>query len=204
MAEAYGDPQTRARILDAAWALIEDGDEVTMGAVAARAEVSRQAVYLHVGDRSGLLTALVGHMDQALGLDEHASQVFAAPTGLEALHRLVAMVTEHHPRIIGVARVLDAERLSDPDAAAAWHDRMTSRLHGSRLIVQRLADEDRLAPAWDVDTAAALLYTLLLPRLWDELVTGQRWSSGQYREHVTTLLTRALIDDASAPSRPDI
>lgn len=203
MAEEYGAPETRARILDAAWDLIEEGDEVTMGAVAARAEVSRQAVYLHVGDRSGLLTALVGHMDRALGLDERARQVFAAPTGAEALQRLVAMIAEHHPRIIGVARVLDAARQSDPDAAAAWDDRMASRLQGSQSIVQRLADEGRLAPTWDVDTAATLLYALTLPRLWDEFINGQGWSSAQYRDHLTTLLTRTLIRDTAPPSRSD-
>lgn len=191
--DAYGDPVTRTAILDAAWALIEAGADATMGAVADRAGVSRQAVYLHVGDRGGLLTALVGHMDHSLGLDDQARQVFAAPTSIEALDRLIAMIADHHPRIIGVARVLDAARHSDPDAAAAWQDRMASRLHGARMIVQRLADEDRLAPQWDLDTAATLLYTLTLPRVWDELVTAQGWTPDRYRDQLTTLLRSAFV-----------
>lgn len=191
--EAYGDPATRSRILDAAWALTEQGAEVTMGAVAAHAGVSRQAVYLHVGDRAGLLTALVEHMDRSLGLDAQARQVFTAPTGLEALKRLVAMIADHHPRIIGVARVLDAARLTDPDAAAAWDDRMAGRLDGARRIVRRLADEGQLTPTWDLETAATLLYTLTLPRVWDELVIRQGWTPDRYREQLTALLCAAFV-----------
>jgi len=52
-----GDPATRARILTAARALLEEhpGVAPSMGAVARFAGVSRQALYLHFDDRAGLL-----------------------------------------------------------------------------------------------------------------------------------------------------
>ncbi|MDH3426552.1 MAG: TetR/AcrR family transcriptional regulator, partial [Acidimicrobiia bacterium] len=55
----YGDPSTRARILDATWELVaEQGAGLKLSEVASRASVSRQAIYLHFGDRPGLLVAL--------------------------------------------------------------------------------------------------------------------------------------------------
>ena len=200
--QEYGDPATRTRILEAARALTEEGADVTMGAVATRAGVSRQAVYLHVGDRTGLLTALVDHMDRSQGVGDEVKAVFAAPTGVDALERLVAMITRHHPRIIGVARVLDAARLTDPDAAAAWQDRMANRRRGARLIIQRIADEGRLAPPWDVDAAATLLYALTLPQLWDELVSTQNWNADQYRDYLTALLQAAFVRPAGEARPP--
>ena len=191
--EPYGDPTTRARILDAAWDLVETGQDVAMGAVARRAGVSRQAVYLHVGDRTGLLVALVDHMDRSLGLDERAREVFTAPSAVDALERLVAMLTVAHGRIAGVARVLDAARLTDPDARAAWDDRMRRRVAGSRHIVQRLADEGRLAAGWDVGSAGDLLYALTLPAGWDALVGDRGWDAEAYRDRLTTVLRAVLV-----------
>ena len=68
-APKYGDPQTRARILDVTQQLIAArGSNLTLSEVADAAAVSRQALYLHFGDRTGLLVALVNHMDSTLEL----------------------------------------------------------------------------------------------------------------------------------------
>lgn len=190
---SYGDPATRTRILDVTWRLIEDGDDATMAAVAKAAGVSRQAVYLHFGDRGGLLLALVEHMDRSLGIEELVPWVFGAPTGVEALERLVTVLARLHERIIGVARVFDAARLTDPDVAAAWDDRMAGRREAHRRVFQRIADEDRLADGWDVATAARLAYVLTLPRVWDELVVRGDWDSERYVEHLTALLRDGFV-----------
>ena len=190
---SYGDPATRTRILDVTWRLIEDGDDATMAAVAKAAGVSRQAVYLHFGDRRGLLLALVEHMDRSLGIEELVPWVFGAPTGVEALERLVTVLARFHERIMGVARVFDATRLTDPDVAAAWDDRMAGRREAHGRVFQRIADEDRLADGWDVATAARLAYVLTLPRVWDELVVRGDWDSERYVEHLTALLRDGFV-----------
>ncbi|MCB0952277.1 MAG: helix-turn-helix transcriptional regulator, partial [Microthrixaceae bacterium] len=78
----YGDPETRNRILEAAWSLLaEHGAQIKLADVAARASVSRQALYLHFGDRAGLLVALVNHMDESLDLGESLVEVYSAPDG---------------------------------------------------------------------------------------------------------------------------
>lgn len=192
---SYGSPDTRVRILDAAWALIEErGVEVTMADVARAADVSRQAVYLHFTNRSGLLTGLVEHMDRTLRLAELLRPVREAASGREALERMIAVHAAYHERIIGVARVLDAARHRDPDVAGAWEDRMAGRREEHRRIAQRLADDGELAPGWDVETAGLLFYTVTLPRTWDELVTERGWDTDRYREQMTRMVTRALLD----------
>lgn len=186
--------QTRDRILDAAWQLIEQrGAEITMAEVAKACGLSRQAVYLHFTNRSGLLIGLVEHMDRQLRLADLLQPVRDAATGREALERMVAAHATYHERIIGVARLLDAARQRDPDVAAAWEDRMAGRREQHRRIVQRIADDGQLAPGWDVETAGLLFYTVTLPHVWDELVTHRGWSPAQYREHLVHMLTRALL-----------
>lgn len=193
-ASPSGNPETRARILDAAWRLIEErGVGVTMTDVAKAAGLSRQAVYLHFASRSGLLVGLVEHMDRELGLGDLVQPVWTARSGREALEHMIAVHARYHERIIGVARLLDAARQRDPDVAVAWEDRMSRRRTAHRRIVQRIADDGHLAPGWDVEAASLLFYAVTLPRVWDELVTALGWSPEQYRAHLTRLLTRALL-----------
>lgn len=192
----YGDPRTRTRILEAAHSLLEEhGLAMTMAQVAAAADVSRQAVYKHVGNRSGLMVGLVAHLDEVLGLGELTRPVRDAASGREALAAMVAVHATYHERIIGFTRQAEAVRHSDPAVAAAWEDRMAGRREAHRAIIQRIADEGELADGWDVETAAILFYTVTLPRTWDELVIERGWTTEQYREHVTRLLTRALLSE---------
>lgn len=192
----YGSPATRLRILEAARTLIEDeGLQITMARVAEAAGVSRQALYKHVGSRSGLLVQLVGHLDDVLGLADLVAPVREAATGREALEAMVAVHAVYHQRIIGFTRQAEALRHTDDAVAAAWEDRMAGRRVAHREIVERLADEGELADGWDVDSGALLFYTVTLPRLWDELVVEQGWTIEKYREHVTRLLVRGFLAD---------
>ena len=84
-AAVYGDPATRRRILQAAWELLEQrGAGVRLVDVADRAGVSRQAVYLHFGDRSGLLVALVDFIDVSLGAVQLRAHIHGGATGSRA------------------------------------------------------------------------------------------------------------------------
>jgi AcrR family transcriptional regulator len=117
--------ETRERILSAARGLLEDGQlDAGLERVAKAAGVSRQAIYLHFGSRPALLLALVEFVDRSEGLSELSAQVRVAPTGVEALDRLVRMNATYEPRIRAVALAHDIARRSDPDLEAAWQDRM--------------------------------------------------------------------------------
>lgn len=193
-----GDPETRRRILEATWNLIEErGARVRLVDVGDRAGVSRQAIYLHFGDRSGLLRALVRFMDTTLGLEEMAAHVSAAANGVEMLVRAMDLHMVMAPRIDRVAQALEAAQYEDAAVAAAWRDRMTSRQTAHRAIVQRIADEGRLAEGWTVAAAADLFYAITMPGFWRELTAELGWTSEDYREHVTRLLRRVFIADNS-------
>ena len=193
-AEPYGDPETRERLLQAAWDLgLEQGPGLRLADVAARAGVSRQAVYLHFGDRAGLLLALLAWADQAFKLADLLARVNQAPTGAEALGRMVEVHAAYSPRIDALARILEAQQYQDPAVSAALRDRLDFRRAAHRAVIARIAAEGDLASGWTVDAAADLFYAVTLPSPWREMTGTRGWTASQYAKHMYQLLRRALI-----------
>jgi AcrR family transcriptional regulator len=193
---SYGDPETRRQILQATWELIEEGGpNIKLIDAAARAGVSRQAVYLHFGDRAGLLLALVHYMPEALGFPELLAHVFDAPTGVESLERAVELHSTYTAKIDSVAQVLETAQYHDDDLGAAWRNRMDASRAAHRAIIQRIADEGRLAEGWTVGTAADLFYTITMNGPWRELIRELGWTPEQYAESVNRLLRRSLLTE---------
>lgn len=190
----YGDPETRTRILEAAWALVtEQGARIKLADVAARASVSRQALYLHFGDRAGLLVALVNHMDESLDLSESLAQVHAAPDGATLLEAAMRLNTTFWAQVLPVAQVLEASQHDDEALGAAWRDRMQFRHATFQGMIETLADRGELAEDWTVEDAAATLYAVAHFDTWRELVAELGWSAERYVESMTRLLRRALL-----------
>lgn len=193
---SYGDPETRSRILQATWELIEEGGPVVRLVDAAdRAGVSRQAVYLHFGDRAGLLLALVQYMPESLGFQKMLAHVFDAPTGAEMLERAVKLHSTYTSKIDSVAQVLEAAQYQDEDLGAAWRNRMDASRAAHRAIIQRIADEGQLADGWTVDTAGDLFHTVTMNGPWRELTRELGWTPEQYAENITRLLRRSLLTE---------
>lgn len=190
----YGDPDTRRRILEATWELIEErGASIRLVDAADRAGVSRQAVYLHFGDRAGLLLALVEYMPETLRFQELLAHVFDAPTGAEMLQRAVEVHSTYSAKIDSVAQVLEATQYRDKALGAAWRDRMDRSRVAHRAIIQRIADEGQLADGWTVDAAADLFYTFTMQGPWRELTRELGWTPEQYAENVLRLFRRSLL-----------
>jgi AcrR family transcriptional regulator len=193
---SYGDPETRRRILQATWELIEEvGPRIRLIDAADRAGVSRQAVYLHFGDRAGLLLALVQYMPETLGFQELLARVFNAPTGAESLERAVELHSTYTAKIDSVAQVLEAAQYQDEDLGAAWRNRMDASRAAHRAIIRRIADEGQLADGWTVDTAGDLFYTVTMNGPWRELTRALGWTPKQYAENITRLLRRSLLTE---------
>jgi AcrR family transcriptional regulator len=202
--EPYGDPLTRTSILDAAWVLLEErGTGIRVADIAAKAGVSRQAVYLHFGDRTSLFVALGDHIDVRFGRDQLRAHVFGAPTGVQSLRRWVQTMSWYNAKIDSVSRILELSADSDAALAAAWKDRMTGRRGHVRRIAERIAAEGQLADGWVVDTATDLIFTVTLPGPWRVLTSVVGWSNEHYAKGITGLLERSLLAPgvavASAP-----
>lgn len=193
-AGTYGDPATRERILDATWELTaEKGARLTLADAASRASVSRQAVYLHFGDRAGLLVALVQHIDDRLDLRDSLVRVHAAVDGASLLEEAMRLNTTFWSQVLPIAQVLEAAQHDDEALGAAWRDRMQYRQQTFRAMAEALAERDELDHTWTVDEAAATLYAVGHFDTWRELVLELDWTHDQYVEAMTRLLSRALL-----------
>ncbi|HEX3394484.1 MAG TPA: helix-turn-helix domain-containing protein [Acidimicrobiales bacterium] len=190
-----GNAGTRPRIVEAARALLEanPGANVSMGDVAERAGVSRQALYLHFADRTTLFLEVSRLADSSLRTPARQRRIDQAPTARDAFREAIALQAWLKPRLRGVATALDVLRRSDAAADAAWKEREHARMERCKQVIRRLRDEDQLAPPWDLHTAARCFWAVTSQRVWDDLVMDQGWSMAQYRTHITTLLEAALL-----------
>ena len=194
-------PQTRARILEAALSLIRKrgGADVTMAEIARASRLSRQAVYLHFVDRADLLVALVRHADEKRGLWNEVRKIAEAPTAVAALREMASLQARMNPGIWAVARALDAVRRLDEPAERSWQDRLESRLSGCREIVARLKREGVLRRGLDPGAAADLIWTVTSLRTWEDLVLQRGWTARQYKQRVTEMLLAVLTDPNPGP-----
>ena len=189
-----GHPDTRRQILQATWeAFDERRGDVRVQDVADRAGVSRQAVYLHFGDRRGLLVALVEYINARLGLGELERHVAGAVNGEKAIERLVSGVIMFTARLDSITAVFEARKQQDEGLSAAWRNRMEWRRRSFRAVFARLEAEGKLAEGWRPDAAADLAFALTLPSPVRELTAESGWQASEYAKRVVALLRRGLI-----------
>lgn len=185
---------TAEAILDAAVQLFsESTGEVTLEDVARRAGVSRQSVYLHFGSRTGLLVAMVQHMDAGQDLSGLLARVDGAPDAASALDALVDVHASYHPVAYPVARVLMIGRHQDDAIGAAWNDRMRARRVLYRGVVERLEREGALSAEWSIEAATDVLMAQTSWQLWEQLVVDLGWSKRRYRQTLAGVLRRTLL-----------
>jgi len=185
---------TRERILEAVLAAFEEGDAdvLNMVAVARRAGVSRQAVYLHFPNRSALGVAAVRWLDEREDVAAAVAAIFAATTPETMLDAYAEFLGGFNPRIASVARM--AYRLRAlPEIEAAWQDRLQARRGGAGLLAQRLADAGRLREPFTVQTAGDWLAATASVLVWEELTRDLGWTRERYVEHVRAACRATLL-----------
>lgn len=192
----YGDPETRRKILDAAWELIKErGASIRISEVAERAGISRQSVYLHFGDRSGLILGLVHYMDEKIGLKESLAHIFSASTGTESMQRLMNLHRTFNPKIDPVERVLESTQYEDKDLGGAWRERLEFRRSHHRQIIKRIEEEGCLPEGWTAEEAGDLFFAITLPAVWRELSRNLGWTKKRAAEAMALLVRRAFVDE---------
>jgi AcrR family transcriptional regulator len=185
---------TRERILAATWRLMgESGDlTVRIADIAAAAGVSRQAVYLHFGNRANLLLAAVQYRDMTSPTANirRAAEEDPVPG---ALANFVAAWFEHIPRIQPVAQLLSAASQIDAEARVAWEDRMTLLRRLSTALACRLAEAGMLKPEWTVEQAADWIWHRTHLDGWRHLVAERGWDAAEYGRRVVASLQQDLL-----------
>jgi AcrR family transcriptional regulator len=185
---------TRARILDCTWNLLESGDKkVRMTDIAKAVGISRQALYLHFPTRAELLIATTRHIDTVKNVDVRLVDSRAATSGRDRLTFFIKAWGGYIPEIHGLSVALRSMRDSDAEAAAAWDDRMRAVRHGCAAAVGALAADKMLRPDLNYEIATDLLWTLLSVENWERLVRDCGWSQTDYESQIKRLAEAALL-----------
>jgi AcrR family transcriptional regulator len=191
---------TRARILDAAWARVREhgAGAVSVKAIAEAAGVSRQLVYFHYGNRAGLLHAMARHRDENSGFARQVATADALPP-VDALEALLRAWCAYLPEMLPGARALEAALISGDEGGEVWRDRMQELWLIFRHAAGRLAGDGRLAPEWTPDRAADWIWTRIQPSTFAHLVDERGWTPDDYAELTVRSLLDELMDGASTP-----
>lgn len=203
---------TRERLLTAADELFCDCGypATTVSAIADRAGVSLQTLYLAWGSKAALFRAAADATATASGMPLSAEAWrerirrrlradLTAPVSTSAYLTGVARVfTEVAARSIAYWRMQPAAAATDPEVAAGFEEAMRQR----RLTMRQVAGElppDGLKPDLDPAYIAQTLWVLASPETY-ALVTGTGASSASgYEGWLSSTLIAALCDEPRSP-----
>lgn len=187
--------RTRRAVLAAARAIIEEDGfaALTMGAVAARAAISRRGVYMHFDSAAALVAELFDHIAETEDLAGSVAKVWQAPDAVAGLDAWIGHLVDYHPRVMAVDRALQRVEGGDP-AAAAHRARVNAAQRANCDRVARwLADEGRLADGWSVATASDLLYGFISSEMFQRWMRDCGWSTTELRDRLALVLRSALV-----------
>ncbi|MCB1139540.1 MAG: TetR/AcrR family transcriptional regulator [Leptospiraceae bacterium] len=185
---------TRRTILEAARDLLENPQSgiPSIGQVATRAGVSRQAVYLHFPSRAELLIEAIRFIDEEHGLPGRLEGIYSEKNGPSMLDRCVEVWGEYLPHIQGISAALLEMRDSDESVAEAWQETVRCLSEVCRDCIRRLASEGKLASDWDESRATSLMAGMLSIPCWDELRRGG-WSTETYVMNMKLAVRRVFV-----------
>ncbi len=190
--------ETRADILDSAWTLIEkEGADVTLAQIAKHAGISRQSVYDHFGSRGGMLIALVRRTDERLSIKDKLFEAFSNEDPQQRLAQTVDIWIDFVQEIYPVATDLIRLRKTDPDANAAWNDRMTELRLWLQLLTKSFADDGALNKSWSEKAAAEYLWASTSVQTWEQLTIDCAWSETEAREHIKDAVGSVILSTHS-------
>jgi AcrR family transcriptional regulator len=158
----------------------------TMGAVAARANVSLKTVYNAYTTKAGLLRAV---WDLSLKGDLDDAPVAERPWYTALLsepdpHLQLALTAENSrivkTRIAPMLKVIRDAASVDDDLATMWDLIQTDFWANQQAIIQSLASKGALRPGLDIGRATDLLWTLNHPDVWLLLVDRRGWSPTEW------------------------
>ncbi len=188
---------TKTRILDMTWNLLENGDKtVRMSDIAKAAGISRQALYLHFPNRAELLVATTRHIDVVKNVDARLERSRSATSGVERLHAFIEGWGGYIPQIHGMSVALRAMRSTDKEAAVAWNDRMKAVRHGCEAAVQAISQDGSLTRDLTEEAATDLLWTLLSVENWERLVKDCGWTQSAYEKTIKQTAEAALLSQS--------
>ncbi len=166
-----------------------------MADVATRADISRQALYLHFPSRAKLLIATTHYLDELVGSEERLAPSRAANSGLERLDAYIEAWGSYIPEIYGMAKAFLDMKGADEAASQAWNQRMGDMREGCEAAIRALERDGKLRPDFSVRQATDLLWTMLSVRNWESLTLECGWTQQEYVARIKALARRAFVGD---------
>ncbi len=132
--------ETRARILEAARQLLsaEARTDLSLEAIARRADVSRLTIYYQFDSRAGLLEALYDYLAHR-GNMQRMPEVFREPDPSVAIDKVIAIFAGFWASDAAAIRRLRGMAVLDPEIARGIHARDLRRRHIFQEILKRVA-----------------------------------------------------------------
>jgi AcrR family transcriptional regulator len=187
--------ETRERILSAAWQVARELGTVqfSLAEIAALAGVSRQALYLHFTNRSGLLLEMARRIDYTSGFVDRLA-VARKLEPLPAFRRLLRLWFEHLDQVLPVARALEAAAITGEEGAEAYHDRMLAWHETLHIFIAALAGAQLLRREWTVDQATDWVWARTQPAIYDSLTRQRGWTTRTVTQRSIRSIIRELTD----------
>ena len=191
--------RTRARIIEAASELLPSSPNMSVDDIAERADVSVQTLYTHFGSKRGLLLAVIDSLQQDAGLYADFDTVWSSPDGETALRRMLATTLRLWHGAWPFVGFTEQLRRTDEEIGRYLHEVDGYRRSNLVSITERLSLERRLRPGLDAGTAAALVFALSLPSIYEELVVIGGWRLDDAVRLAVDAAVNAILDPTSAP-----
>ena len=193
--------ETRVRILEAARHLLTDDStrELSMDAVAKRADVSRLTIYYQFGSRPGLLEALYDHL-AARGNMQRMAQVFQAPDQVRAVEEMIATFVGFWSVDTTVMRRLRAMAALDREISGGVRARDARRVHIAHELLKRSPGKRR---SGGEAVTADVLAMLTSFETYDALARA-----GHAEDQIVLILRRlarcAISDEGNRTQSPEL
>lgn len=175
--------ETRARIVVAATNLFSEHGylDTTMAAIAARAGVVVQTLYLSFGSKVAILEA--AHDMAVVGDDElvpvlertWVAEARAEPDGLRALELVLSGARRINVQVAPIYGVIQAAA-ADPEVAALLGRIRAQRLLTMRAFAEDLASKPGFTRSQSIEWAADVLYAIASMEFLALLVEQREWS----------------------------
>ena len=182
-----GKPETRTQILEAARGMFEELGYygAGLGAVAKKAGVSRQAIYLHFPSKAELLTALHLHIfatDVLPVVERHP--ITEEMTALDALEAMIDVDVEVVSKVWRIHEALTTARRQHPEVEETLRPREDDRYGELLDRARRLEKEGALPSTIGASAFADMLWGLVSVGTYTSLVNERGWSREQYGQWV--------------------
>ena len=189
---------TRRRMVEAAYRLFaERGYGVPLTDVAREAEVAVQTLYFTFHTKAELMQEVLqlAVLGDDLPMAPHERpwmrKLEAEPDPRKALQ---VMVDNTQPIFERVAPLVGVFQTGDPELTAMWERSEKLRLDGYRNpIMETLAKKGRLRRGLDIDSANDILFVMLAPQLYQEVVLRRGWPTERWRKWIGETLGDAIF-----------